>query len=221
MRPRTRFLSLLGTLIISIAIALHVYISWFMWSYNRINRTPVKENIDLTTGHTLSRSFVPNFSAEYQVSLSLYTNQQIGERLAFFKREPFQITYRILQDGSELSAGVISNENINTIEHGAGWHSMRGPNPEILLKSGSQYELTGQVKKGSTVLNQLGPTIVVKTSYNLKGHYILLLIRGRAALWFFTAGCCLLIAAGWRHLSQKKKPENSADPIRPLSSNVE
>lgn len=205
MRPRTKFLCLLGVLIIAVAIALHAYTSWFMWSYKRINWTPVKESIDLTADHTLEKSFVPNFSAKYHVSFGLYTNQQIDETRSFFKKEPFQIAYRILQDSRELAAGVISNENMDTIGHGLGWYSIGAKNPKISLKSGSQYEFIAQVKKGSSVLNKLGPTIGLQTSYSLKGHYIPVLIRGRAALSFFAVGSCLLIAAGWQHLYEKKE----------------
>lgn len=163
----------------------------------------------MTAGYTLKRSFVPNFSTNYYVSFNLYTNEQIDEPWKFFKKEPFHIAHRILQDSRVPATGVITNENMDTIGHAGRLRYILAGNPEILLKSGTQYELMAEVKKGSSMLNKLGPTMVLVACYCLKGSYIPDLIRGRTALWFFAGGFCFLIAAGWQHLSDKKKRKNS------------
>jgi hypothetical protein len=207
MRTQTKVLYFLGTTITAIAFVLQGYILWLQWSVARINQPLVDKKIDLTAGYHLETTFVANWSAKYDLSFRLHTNLPYDERNNLIERNAFHISYRIMQDSQEIATGLITNENIHQIGHGAGVCSIIGKNPKVALKSGCLYKLITEVEKGSAKLNELKPTIVLRTTYYpLKGRVIISkLIAGRASLWFLLSGICFLLAGVWQHLLDKSK----------------
>lgn len=212
MRKKTKVLYFLGALLTAVAFVLHGYISWLRWSVARINQPLVDKKIDLTAGYHLETTFVSNWSAKYDLSFRLHTNLPYDERNNLIERNTFHISYRIIQDSQEIATGLITNENIDQIGHGGGVCSIIGKNPKIALKSGCLYKLIAEVEKGSAELNELKPTIVLRTTYypRIKGRVIISkLIAGRASLWFLLSGICFLLAGGWQHLLDKSKQSHS------------
>ncbi len=201
MRFQTRTLYILGALTIAAAVVLQASLSWFMWSFRRINEVPAKEQIDLITGCSHEFQFVPNYSAEYNIDFRLYMDMSYEDMDRVLEGQAFHIKYGIRQDAQNVWHGVISSENIAQVGHGGNVCSIQGKNPRIRLKSSSRYTLLIEVQQGNQVLNEFSPKIIVCTCASLKGSLIPAIIRGRAVLWVLGAGLCLLGAAGWQHLS--------------------
>ena len=205
MRFHTRMLYVFGGLTIAVAVVLQAYLSWFMWSFKRINAVPAKEQIDLVTGYSQEFNFVPNHTAEYNVDFRLYMDMSYEDMDRFIEGQPFHIKYEIRRDAKDVGQGVISSGNISQVGHVRGVCSIQGKNPRILLKSGSQYTLLIHVQQGNQTLGEFAPKIIICTDITLKGSSVPAIIRGRAVLWVFAAGLCLLGAAGWQHLSDRRK----------------
>jgi hypothetical protein len=197
-----------GVLTIAVAVVLQAYLSWFMWSFRRINEAPAKEQIDLVTGYSQEFHFVPNYTAEYNVDFRLYMDISYEDMDRALEGQLFHVKYEIRRDAKNVGQGVISSGNISQVGHGRGVCSIQGKNPRILLKSGSQYRLLIKVQQGNQALGEFAPKIIVCTGVSLKGSSIPAIIRGRTVLWVFAAGLCLLGAAGRQHLSDRRKESN-------------
>ena len=205
MRVHTRILYVFGGLTIAVAVVLQAYLSWFMWSFKRINVEPAKEQIDLVTGYSQEFHFVPNHTGKYTVDFRLYMDMSYEDMDRILEGQPFRINYEIRQDSEDIGQGVISSGNISQVGHGGDMCGIQGKNPSILLKSGSQYTLLIHVQQGNQTLGEFAPKIIVSTGVTLKGSSIPAILRGRTVLWVLAAGLCLLGAAGRQHLSDRRK----------------
>jgi len=190
---------------ISAAVALQGYISWFMWSVKQIEKPLVKHKVDLTTGYSLKVPFLASYSRRYSLNFRFYTDLRFEQVRGYLKEETFRISYRIVQEREEVAKGTINSENIGQISDWAGLYRSINKNPLIDLKSRHRYDLIVTVERGSGVLNKLRPVIILQTYYTLKGYRIPDLVRTHATLRFLVAGVLCLLAAGWIHRITDKK----------------
>jgi len=179
MKSRIRSLIQLGVLVFIVAISLYVYMTWFMFTEDKIDKVLLDMPIDLTEGSSYNFSFSPNFSAAYVINLNLKTNIFGNDLSLLFKEQDISINWSLKSYGNELSSNVIDDNNYQ------GMH----------LISGCEYTLDVYVKKGSQEINKLSPNIRImiiphKGTLIRSEPYIRLLI----ITCFITSGGLLLLS---------------------------
>lgn len=169
----------LGVLILIAAIALYIYMTFFMLTYDKINKNPLNIPIELTDGSLYQGTFSPNYSFPYYLGIQLDTELSDDDLKKLFDEEDISIKWSLASDGDEIYSNTIKN---NKFSH-------------VHLLAGYEYTLNLNVVKGSSRINELSPVIRIFTA-GTKGLHTKkeLIIRTFTVACFITAGGLFLLS---------------------------